>query len=64
LNIKKQNIHNKPAIFLNIDGFYDGIKIQFERMEREGFLSDALSEYLVFAPTPKAAMNYIDLQYR
>jgi uncharacterized protein (TIGR00730 family) len=59
LEYKKQEQHDKPIVFLNIDGFYDGFKTQLERMDREGFLPKALSEYLFFADTPQAAMEYI-----
>lgn len=37
LEYKKQNAHNKPIVFINTDGFYDGLRTQFERMDREGF---------------------------
>ncbi|HJU15448.1 MAG TPA: TIGR00730 family Rossman fold protein [Stellaceae bacterium] len=60
LEYKKQNIHNKPVVFLNADGFYDGLSMQFERMDDEGFFPRALSEYLFFATTPEEAMAYIE----
>ncbi len=60
MELKKHSLHDKPIVFLNIDGFYDGIKMQLERMDREKFLPKALSEYLYFADTPEDAMRYIE----
>jgi uncharacterized protein (TIGR00730 family) len=60
LELKKQSAHNKPIVFLNTDGFYEGFKLQLERMDREGFLPSALSDYLFFADTPGEAMRYIE----
>lgn len=60
LEYKKQEQHNKPVVFLNIDGFYDGLREQLERMEREGFLPKALAQYVFFAATPQEAMRTIE----
>ena len=60
LEYKKQDMHAKPVIFLNVGGFYDGFKLQMERMEREGFLTKALADFLYFADTPEDAMRYIE----
>lgn len=60
LEQKKHNLHDKPVIFLNTAGFYDGFKLQLERMDAEGFLPRALSEFLFFAKTPEEAMRYIE----
>jgi len=59
MELKKHNVHNKAIVFLNTDGFYDGFKLQLERMNKEGFLPRALSEILFFADTPQDAMRYI-----
>jgi uncharacterized protein (TIGR00730 family) len=60
LEYKKQKLHEKPVVFLNTNGFYNGFKMQLERMDREGFLPKALSEYLYFAATPEDAIAYIE----
>ncbi len=60
LEYKKQDMHAKPIVFLNIGGFYDGFKLQMERMDKEGFLTKALADFLYFADTPKEAMQYIE----
>jgi uncharacterized protein (TIGR00730 family) len=60
LEYKKQNTHNKPIVFINMDSFYDGLKTQFERMDREGFFPHALAEYLFFSSSPRGAMEHIE----
>jgi uncharacterized protein (TIGR00730 family) len=60
LELKKHNLHSKLIVFLNTAGFYNGFKTQLERMDAEGFLPRALSEFLFFADTPEVAMRYIE----
>ena len=60
LEYKKQNQHRKPVVFLNIDGFYDGMRVQLERMDREGFLPGPVADYVFFAATPEEAVAYIE----
>ena len=60
MELKKHNLHDKPIVFLNTAGFYDGFKMQLNRMNDEGFLPGSLSDLLFFADTPEAAMAYIE----
>jgi uncharacterized protein (TIGR00730 family) len=48
LELRKQGLHDKPVVLLNMAGFYDGLTLQLRRMEEEGFL-----------PVPLAALVYI-----
>ncbi len=59
IELKKHNFHLKPVVVLNTDKFYEGLKIQLQRMEKDGFLTKKLVEFLYFANTPKEAINYI-----
>ena len=59
LELKKHNIHLKPIVVLNIYKFYEGLKIQLERMEKDGFLTKSLDEFLYFADNPKKAIDFI-----
>lgn len=59
LERKKHNHHNKPIVFLNTDGFYDGLESQFKRMDAEGFLPKPLDELIHFATTPQEAFEYL-----
>lgn len=60
LERKKHDRHKKPVVVLNTANFYRGLKIQMQRMEKEGFLPKKLSELIYFADTPKQAIEYIN----
>jgi uncharacterized protein (TIGR00730 family) len=64
IELKKYEKHTKPIAFLNTDGFYDGLKQQFDRMRDEGFLMFPLEEIVHFADTPEEAMDYIEAHAR
>ncbi|MBI2621110.1 MAG: TIGR00730 family Rossman fold protein [Candidatus Levybacteria bacterium] len=64
IELKKTKHHNKPIIFLNTDNFYNGLKIQLQKMKDEGFLESSLGHPLdedlfYFADTPNDAIEYI-----
>jgi len=58
--LKKQKHHNKPIIVLNTDNFYEGLKLQFEKMEEDGFNQFKMDDYVKFADTPEEAIDYIN----
>ncbi|MFB7459006.1 TIGR00730 family Rossman fold protein [Streptomyces sp. NPDC088337] len=60
LELKKHGRTEKPVVLLNTDGFYDGLKQQFRRMEEDGFLPRPLAELVFFAEEPAGAMTYLD----
>lgn len=69
LELKKQSKHDKGIFVLNTDGFYDGFKMQLERMAQEGFLPvkeqegitvRPLSQLIQFVDTPEEIMKLID----
>ncbi|MFF4823009.1 TIGR00730 family Rossman fold protein [Streptomyces sp. NPDC001312] len=60
LELKKHGRTGKPVVLLNSDGFYDGLKKQFRRMEEDGFLPRPLAELVFFAEEPAGAMAYLD----
>lgn len=68
IELRKIHAHKKPIIILNTDNFYEGLKMQMERMENEGFLKSNLGkktdELVHFSKTPKEAMNYIKKQLK
>lgn len=57
---KKFGHHYKAIIFLNSDGFYEGLKTQFEKMETEGLLNRPVTDIVNFVDTPKEAMDLIE----
>lgn len=60
LELKKHDLHKKPIVVLNTDKFYEGLKMQLQRMEKNGFLPKKLNELIFFANTPIEAINYIN----
>jgi uncharacterized protein (TIGR00730 family) len=60
LELKKHGRTTKPVVLLNTAGFYDGLKLQFRRMEDEGFLPVPLAELVFFAEDGVAAMAYLE----
>lgn len=60
IELKKHRLHDKPIVFLNTEGFYDGLRQQFQRMEDEGFLPRPLAELVFFADDGAAAMAYLE----
>lgn len=60
LELKKQDHHKKPIIFLNTENFYEGLKVQLQKMKDDGFIKRPLEELIFFADTPQEAIEYID----
>lgn len=60
IELRKNNLHDKPIIFLNIAGFWEGLKTQMLNMEKEGFLFKPLKDLAVFVDTPKEAIKYLN----
>ena len=60
IELKKYEKHNKPIVFLNTDGFYDGIKSFYDRANVEGFLYFPIEQIVHFSDTPEDAMRYIE----
>jgi uncharacterized protein (TIGR00730 family) len=60
LELKKHGITDKPVVLLNTEGFYDGLKQQFQRMDEEGFLPVPLTDLVFFAEDGVAALAYLE----
>jgi uncharacterized protein (TIGR00730 family) len=60
LELKKHGLTDKPVVLLNTDGFYDGLKQQFQRMEAEGFLPVPLTDLVFFAEDGVAALAFLE----
>jgi uncharacterized protein (TIGR00730 family) len=62
LERRRYGQHNKPLVVLNTDNFFEGLKLQYERMEQEGFLARLprpLDDLVTFVDTPEAVMDFI-----
>ena len=60
IELKKHKQHTKPVVFLDTDGFYDGLRIQLRRMEQEGFLPVELDSLVRFAADGAQALAYLE----
>ncbi|MGH7158261.1 MAG: TIGR00730 family Rossman fold protein [Candidatus Saccharimonadales bacterium] len=63
LELRRYGQHNKRLVVLNTDNFFEGLKLQYDRMREEGFLSRLprpLSDLVVFVDTPEEAMEYLN----
>ncbi|PIZ63790.1 TIGR00730 family Rossman fold protein [Candidatus Roizmanbacteria bacterium CG_4_10_14_0_2_um_filter_39_13] len=56
---KKIGAHHKPIIFLNIDGFWDGLITQYSRMYTEGFLREKPDSLFFVHEDPVEILEYI-----
>ncbi|MFC1647196.1 TIGR00730 family Rossman fold protein [Patescibacteria group bacterium] len=59
LELKKLRMHDKPVVVINIDKYYDGLKEQLFRTDKEGFIHRKLKELVYFTDNPKDAISYI-----
>ncbi len=57
--LKTFDLHNKAVVVMNTDNFYAGLKVQYKKMEEEGFLHRPLAELVHFADTPQEVMEHI-----
>ncbi|MER7950326.1 TIGR00730 family Rossman fold protein [Streptomyces sp. NPDC096079] len=62
LELKKHGKHSKPVVLLNTAGFYDGLKVQFRRMEEEGFLPLPLTGLVFFADDARTALAHLEAE--
>ncbi|MDK2898836.1 MAG: hypothetical protein PWQ10_23 [Patescibacteria group bacterium] len=69
MELKRQGCHDKPIIVLNTDGFYDGLIMQLNRIEKENLFKagddrnkkiSTLSKFIQFVDTPEQAMEIIN----
>jgi uncharacterized protein (TIGR00730 family) len=60
LELKNLGIHEKPIVILNTENFYEGLKVQLQKMKDDGFVDNPLDELVYFADKPEEAILYID----
>lgn len=58
--LKQLWYHDKPLVFMNVNGIYDGLLGFFERLIEERFIKDTHRELYHVADTPGAALDYIE----
>lgn len=60
VELKKHHLHTKPIVLMNSANFYEGLKIQLQKMKDEGFMHRPLEELIYIADTPPEAIDYIN----
>lgn len=59
INRKQLRLHAKPIVFLNTDGFYDGLRDVFEHMYNEQFAKPHCRQLYCFTPDASSAISCI-----
>jgi uncharacterized protein (TIGR00730 family) len=59
LELRKHRLHDKPVVLLNTAGFYDGLTLQLQRMETDGFLPVPLAELVLLADDGASALAHL-----
>ena len=59
VELKKQNVHNKPVVVINTNGFYDNFRDQLQKMYADGFINKPIDDLIQFVATPEEAIAYI-----
>lgn len=60
LELRKHGLHDKPVVLLNTDGFYDGLRQQFTRMDSEGFLPVPMQDLVRFVDEPAQVLAAVE----
>jgi len=60
LSLKYLRYHQKPVIFLNHDGFYDGLLQWWEQLYAERFTKRAITQLFASCPDMAAVYAYLD----
>ena len=53
-------LHQKPVTLLNVNGYYDGLKVLVNNMVQEGFLNECTKEILMSGDTIEEVLQLID----
>ncbi len=50
-------VHQKPCGFLNVNGYFDPLRVMIDKMMQEGFLKPEYSEILIFSEDPDQILS-------
>jgi uncharacterized protein (TIGR00730 family) len=59
ITLKQLNYHNKAIVFINTNGFYNDLFLQFEKSFAENFAKESYKKIYFIANNSEEAMNYI-----
>ena len=60
LELKKHGLHKKPVVLLNAAGFYDGLVLQLQRMDQDGFLPVPPADLVFVADDGVGALAHLE----
>jgi len=60
ITLKQLGYHSLPIVLINIDGFYDDLKAQFEKSYEEKFAKKEYQKLFYFADNYQDTLEYID----
>ncbi len=60
LELKKHGLHSKPVVLLNAAGFYDGLVLQLQRMDQDGFLPVPPADLVFVADDGVSALAHLE----
>lgn len=59
IELKRIEEHQKPIIILNTENYYEGLKLQLQKMKDDGFLHLPLENMIYFADQPEEVLTYL-----
>jgi len=63
LTLKQLRYHQKPLVFLNVDGIYNGLLAFFEDLIAQNFINDTHRMLYRVSPTPEAALDFLETSF-
>ena len=60
LTWKQLGMHDKPIVFVNVAGYYDGLDALFNRSIQDGLLKPEYKPLYAFVPSVPALFEYLD----
>lgn len=64
LELKKHQVHDQPIVILNTENFYEGLKVQLQKMKDDRFITRDLDELVYFADTPEEVISHLNKELK
>ncbi|MBT3416101.1 MAG: TIGR00730 family Rossman fold protein [Nitrospina sp.] len=59
LSMRQLHLTDKPLVFINTQGFYDGLRAMFEEMVDLKFAKPNIMDMYAMVPDPQSALDYL-----
>ncbi len=60
ITLKQLDYHQKPIVFINTNGFFNDLFVQFEKSYTETFAKESYRKLYTIVDTPAEAISYIE----